>query len=371
MINYRHLQVHASRDFSGLPVDGSTWNALVMGSETNTVFQTYEWLASWWKVFHARKELLVLTVRHEATLVGLAPFMVDASGGKHVLRFASDSNADYCDIIASRQYKQPVLDAIFEHLVNGREAWDKIILNNVPAGSSTIPLLSQLCLRHRLWRLLHHHTDCPALMIHGRQSEASMVLQKQSLKRPYHYFQSQAQLDFRDLTTLAEAHAYLPRFFDQHINRWKDTGSPSLFLNPLTRQFYAELLEHLWPKGWLVFSLVESGGQPIAFHYGFEYDGCFLWYKPSFDVVHRKHSPGNLLLRFLVKRAIDRGCREFDFTIGDEPFKRRYSNVMRRNITLQIYRKRPAFLWAWCGRQFKNLAKLFLAKMLRPGRSHR
>ena len=96
-------------------------------------------------------------------------------------------------------------------------------------------------------------------------------------------------------------------------------------------------------KGWLLFSMVEFNDQPIAFHYGFDYNDTVLWYKPSFDVEHASHSPGLVLLRYLIGYAIDQKRHELDFTIGDEPFKSRFTNSKRKTVSLKVFRNPGRF----------------------------
>ena len=81
----------------------------------------------------------------------------------------------------------------------------------------------------------------------------------------------------------------------------------------------------------------------IAFHFGFLYNKKFLWYKPSFDVRLAKHSPGEVLLKELLEYAYARGCEEFDFSIGEEPFKKRFANILRKNYSYKIFKSSGPF----------------------------
>lgn len=351
------LRVRVFKDFPSLDIDARTWNDLVARSQTSSVFQTYEWMASWWKVFGAERKFLVIAVYRNDRVVGLAPLMVEpARVGLPTVKFIGDGNADYCDFILTEP-RQPVLQAIVDWLAAQRSEWCDLDLNNIPQQSSTLDWLNPLCAGHDMPLLVRRYVDCPTLLFAWPQGDPAAMLRKDSLKRPYHYFRAHGELTYTELTIPSEARAYLPQFFEQHIRRWQGTGSPSLFTNPRNREFYAELLEQLLPTGRLIFSVVRFNQQPIAFHFGFEFAGRFLWYKPSFDTDYRKHSPGNLLLRFLLQRAIEHNNNEFDFTIGDEEFKNRYSNAMRLNLSLQIFPNRPRFYLAGGTRHCKQWIK--------------
>ncbi|HEY3417878.1 MAG TPA: GNAT family N-acetyltransferase, partial [Armatimonadota bacterium] len=79
---------------------------------------------------------------------------------------------------------------------------------------------------------------------------------------------------------------------------------------------------------------------------GFQLHGKFVHYKPTFDVDYWDCSPGDVLLRYLFQYAQDSDVREFDFTIGDEHYKRRFTNRIKDNCALHIdrYPARPASL---------------------------
>src|SRR4029077_1134663 len=93
-------------------------------------------------------------------------------------------------------------------------------------------------------------------------------------------------------------------FFAQHISRWAATASPSLFNDETQRQFYRRLARTASDAGWLRFTRVEWQGRVIAFHFGFCYRGNFLWYKPTFAIDLAQRSPGEVLLRQLLLRAM-------------------------------------------------------------------
>jgi CelD/BcsL family acetyltransferase involved in cellulose biosynthesis len=112
----------------------------------------------------------------------------------------------------------------------------------------------------------------------------------------------------------------------------------SPFIEPRESDFIRDVVHTVAPTGRLVFSAVIFNGMPIAFHLGFHDRDRFLWYLPTFDIAHIKHSPGEVLLKSLLEYAIDRNVREFDFGLGEEPYKYRFSNHARRLCALQAFR---------------------------------
>ena len=324
------------KSIGALGLTEEAWNALASESETNSIFQTYQWMSSWEKAFGGQCEPWYFSVADPSGIVGVAPLMVKPGlMGDRIVRFLGDGKADYCDFLIKGE-KQQVLEAICQALFAAREQWDVIELNNIPGESSTAATVQSICQCAGFRVLQRDLYPSPALLIKGHEEEAQTIFNKAGLRRRQNYFQRIGRLTVKHLTGTAVLPC-LEGFFDQHIARWADSASPSLFLNERNRAFYQELALALADKKWLLLSVVELDDRPLTMHYGFDFNERLLWYKPSFDRVHSKHSPGLVLLRHLIGYALDRKRVEFDFTIGDEPFKSRFSNCTRKTVSIQIY----------------------------------
>ncbi|MGV3659656.1 MAG: GNAT family N-acetyltransferase, partial [Prosthecobacter sp.] len=108
-------------------------------------------------------------------------------------------------------------------------------------------------------------------------------------------------------------------------------GTPSLFEQEASREFYRGLVmdDAFWPL--VDFRLLHAGERLVAAHFGFFHAGRFLWYKPSFDPELGSLGAGEVLLKHLITAAAAEGAQEFDFTRGNEGFKQRFATVTRMN----------------------------------------
>jgi CelD/BcsL family acetyltransferase involved in cellulose biosynthesis len=337
-----------------IPLSASEWNALVARNETNSVFQTYEWFDAWWQTFGASHDLFFLLLRKERAVVGFAAMMLRHTrwGGRR-LEFVGTGNADYQDFVLPED-KEAALRCIGKFLRGHTARWRNAWFSNIPSHSSTLSQLRRLGADFGLHLVEEAQVRCPALQLEADRRGAERMLKKYSFKRPLNWFSSRGEVRFRNVGSLSEIQALLPLFFDQHARRWKSVGRPSLFDAGSQRTFYMALAAALHSAGWLLFSVVEFNGQPIAFHFGFDYFGSIIWYKPSFEVQYAEHSPGLLLTRKIIEDGLERSRRELDFTIGDEAFKSRFANVSRFNVTLSVYHNRPSAWraqgWRWLRR---------------------
>ena len=327
-----------SRSLDTVGMDEQAWNALVSTSETNTVFQTHQWVGSWCETFGKIQEPLLIVVSRGQQRLGVVPLAADRRpDGRRIVRFLGNRRADYCDVIAAGAHKEEVVAAMIG-VLSDYDDWDCLELENVPAESRTAAVLKDACALAG-WRVLvSQQCACPTMIIEGREEEARHSRNRASLRRRVNHFQRAGALGFRDLTSRTDIDPYLDRFFEQHITRWGIAGTPSLFLDQRNIAFYRTLAARMVPSGSLLLSVVELDGEPIAFHYGFDYNGSILWYKPTFDVRYAQHSPGLVMISHLIGYALDHGRRELDFTVGDEPFKNRFTNHVRYNVRIQVFR---------------------------------
>lgn len=362
------LEVELIDRRSDIPLDAAAWNALVAANETNTVFQTFEWFDAWWNSFGAERRLFLLVVRSGPDIIGFAPLVLRRSGLLRVLEFAGSGNADYQDFVLPIR-KHDAMAAICRKLAAESRRWDRLVLGNVPEQSSTLRLFAAAGDSTDLRIVEEARVPCPTLSLQDDAHTARRLIDKYSLRRPHNWFSKRGDVTFRNVGSVEEIAKLLPVFFEQHRRRWNSIGKPSLFADPRQERFYEGLVQSMNGRGWLQFSVVEFNGAPIAFHFGFDYQGCVTWYKPAFEIRYAEHSPGLLLIRHLIADGLERSRRELDFTIGNEEFKSRFANQQRFNSYVGVYHGRVAYGLAQAVRGSRRFAGRVLRSMRRPMRA--
>jgi CelD/BcsL family acetyltransferase involved in cellulose biosynthesis len=334
-----------SRRLADLPIGRTQWNALVDDTAGATVFQTYEWFECWWKAFGTRHSLFLITLWDDDALVGIAPLMLVRRAGLRQLEFAGSPNSDYQDFILGGR-SADLLPQLVRYLHRQRNAWDVIVLRNVPTESMTFGLVPSLARSQGLDVIDDERIACPTFEIASRPAEIRSWLDRYSLRRRMNMLRRRGDLTFTRCSNTREIEHYMPLFFEQYVERRRGTVAADVFARPEVREFFTSLTKSMLPCGWLHFSVLECGGQPIAFHLGFEFRGRLYWYKPSFSPRFARESPGKVLLSFLIRDSLDRGLQELDFTIGAEPFKARYTSAIRTNANVRLFRWRILYFAA-------------------------
>jgi CelD/BcsL family acetyltransferase involved in cellulose biosynthesis len=356
------MKVKVLTNIDDLDITKDAWNRLASDNETNTIFQTYDWFQCWWSIFGQEHSLFFIIVyADDGSLLGFAPLAIENSRHrKHALIFAGDGNADYLDFVTPLN-KSEVLFQIFLVIKNNQHRWRRIMLRNIPGNSTTTGLINSFSRCNMVYSIVESTTVCPTLIINNREDGAQHIANKYSTKRPYNYFRKLGRLSHQILDNSNAINTHLEPFFQQHILRWQDTGTPSLFLDDNNKTFYRTLANKLVDNSELLFSVVKLNEKPLAYHYGFDYNGVITWYKPAFDIEHAKHSPGTLMARYLINYCLDNKKTELDFTIGDEPFKKRFTNMRRFNINLRIFTNKSNY-YLFCT---KMAIKKIIKKVLR------
>ena len=308
------------------------WEELLRAGETDTIFLTWEWQRTWWEVF-GRGRLLLVVAEREGQPVALAPFYTDEG----MIYFVGSGFESYRLDFVGDTSDPEVLDALLE---TARDAVPDFAGFDFYFVADHAPTRQRLeAAAARLGLESYEQWDVAAMTMDLRSDPeaARAATRKKSLVRHENFFRREGELT---ITHVREAEAVLPEleaFFAQHIARWAETDSPSLFLNSEARAFYERWATVASERGWLRFTRLDWNRQPIAFHFGMSYWGRYIWYKPSFDIELARHSPGEVLLRQVLLSAIEEGASLFDFGTGDDEYKHRFATDFDRVRALGFY----------------------------------
>ncbi len=320
-------------EFARLEELSAEWDHVWTTSSRPEIFQNFGWIRAFWRAYGYDRSLFSPVVFQGDKVVGILPIVLHG----RTLQFLGVPGSDYNDILCEESRVVDILRTVLEALLDRRGAWKNCILENLSGRSRIVRHLQELPRHLRRHLTLVFRCSCPAIVLGEKPTgPLSHLLRKKSLRRHLNRFQKLGQINFRHLENRAEIRPHLTRFFRLHVERWAMTGRVSHFQQPETRRFYEALVDELDPSRELRFGVLELDSQPIAYHFGFEFDGKFIWYQSAFDVSYWEYSPGEVLLGELLRYAREKALCEFDFTIGGEVYKNRYATQSRENFAVYL-----------------------------------
>ena len=309
------------------------WDRLWHSDDRGEIFQNYAWVRAFWSGYGKELELCTIVVRDRNRILGILPLAVHAG----ILRFLGSPRSDYNDIVCEEFSAAAVLERALDDLLQ-LATWNRCILDNVSELSRIaryLPLLPPR-LKSHLQRFVA--SPCPTITLNGGETLRKSV--RTHVRRQSRKLERLGGFTFRHMENEPGIERHLNVLFRQHMERQAFRHEPSQFAGTQSREYFRAMALDASLRPWLRFGVLELESQPLAYHFGFEANGKYLWYKPSFSIDYYDYSPGELLLSEVVKNAAESGLREVDLTIGDEPYKLRFATHVRQNFVICVLRDR-------------------------------
>jgi CelD/BcsL family acetyltransferase involved in cellulose biosynthesis len=118
----------------------------------------------------------------------------------------------------------------------------------------------------------------------------------------------------------ADTGATLDTLIHQKSRAFARMGVPDLFGRPGHATFFHELAA---ARDFVHISRLDVGATQAACNFGLTFRDCYYHILASYDDGDvSRFGPGSAHLRELLRYAAEHGMPQFDFTIGDEPYKR-------------------------------------------------
>jgi len=299
------------------------WRELLTDSDADQIFLTCEWQATWWRAY-APGKLFVLVVRDSTgRWMGIAPWFIDASEtGRRIIRTVGCVDVtDYLDIVARRGHEIAVFEALATWLSEHMDAYDEILLCNIPQSSKALEHFPAIAEAHGLSTSVRLQEVCPVIQLPAQFSEYVGSLDKKNrheLRRKMR--RAAGDVEWYIVGQEHDLSEHLEHFFTLMA---ASSDEKARFLeDPANRRFFECVVPKVAGQGWLQLSFLTVRGKPAAAYLNFVYNNRVLVYNSGLDPLNHGHlSPGIVLLGRLIEYAIQQGYEAFDFLRGDEAYK--------------------------------------------------
>ena len=318
------LEIHSYHDPSGFEVLAAEWNDLLHHSAADTIFLTLEYQRTWWQHLGGG-EILILGLRDDGELVGIAPLLVktEPQGQRAVTFIGCVEVADYLDFVVAREREEEVYAALVDFLASPRApAWDMLDLCNIHQDSPTLRLLPGLA-EARGWAISTVKDDvCPVVRLPGTWEEYLQMLDGKERHELRRKLRRAASLPALNWYIVGRQHD-LEAEFEEFLNLMAaSTPDKAAFLTPHMRNFFRHLAREAYEAGWLQLVFLEIGQQKAAAYFNFVYNNRVLVYNSGLDWrTFPQVGAGIILMAYCIRHAIEQGREVFDFMQGSERYK--------------------------------------------------
>jgi CelD/BcsL family acetyltransferase involved in cellulose biosynthesis len=335
------------------------WNAL---AADRSVFLRHEWFdAAWqWRRTIPGVHLAIICVFQHDALIGICPMIVRPEPGaamsRRVIEFLTVPDNQLCDIIVDKPNEFAVAEATAAELAARSSTWDVMHLAYLPEGSMTASgaftnALKKLGIIHQLRNsggnsYVSLETDWNDYYAkRGRSLKKTINLAANRLKKA-----GETKIDWltSNMDSCLSTHAAIDAAIGVSAASWKRTTGNSLD-NPGPQAFIRRLAELALIEGWLSLWLLKLDGKPIATEWQLIFGDRVHALRSDYVEEYDELSPGTHLNKHLLESLFDRGLRRYLMGPGDNPYKKRWSELAEPIFQLDAYSPslRGRFAAAW------------------------
>jgi CelD/BcsL family acetyltransferase involved in cellulose biosynthesis len=299
-------------------VGPSAWQALHAATALRSPFLSWTWQSEWVRAFAPRNRIEIRRVTDDAGhLRGLLPLYEVEPGLLRLLGGVDVS--DYLDVLAEAGREEEVWSALLASRAGAATVWD---LHAVAAASVTVSRLPALAPEHGVDVTVALEERCPVLTLPDTWDAYLAGLQgKQRHELTRKMRRLEREVPDARATGLASRAEVEARFDDFLVLHRRSRVGKARFMDERMETFFRRVAAALADHEGLRLWLLDAPEGPLAAFLCVEWDGTVGLYNSGFDPERSALSPGVVLLAHVIRDALARGKRRFDFLRGEERYK--------------------------------------------------
>jgi CelD/BcsL family acetyltransferase involved in cellulose biosynthesis len=356
----------------------SDWRAFEQHADC-TVFQTFDWLSTWQLHVGARtgiRPAIVIGRNDSGEILFILPLAIRPLGFSRELVWLGSELCDYNAPLLAAHFSACMDSAQFRRLwrlitqrlkSHSRLQYDFVRLEKMPAtiGGQPNPILAlgvMLNPSGAYFTPLKGNWDA---FYAANRSSSSRSRDRTKRRR----LAEIGDLSFLHRETASDRLATLDTLMAQKSLSFDRMGVSNLFARPGNLDFYRALITDPQSRALVHMSQFNCGSLAAAANLGLTFRGCYYHHLASHaDGNMSRFGPGAAHLHDLLRYAIDRGFKIFDFTIGDERYKRDWCDGAQKlfdHLSITTWRGAllytPIFASNWLKRMIKQTPVLWKA----------
>ncbi|HKA79452.1 MAG TPA: GNAT family N-acetyltransferase [Xanthobacteraceae bacterium] len=332
-----HLEIHG-----GLREVEREWKVFEQHAD-RTVFQSFDWLAAWQRFIGASQgtvPAIVLGRDADGQLLFILQLAIERHRFARTLTWLGwrlcDYNApllaeNFSDRMSAERFLLAWRDVVALLRADPRFRFDLIDLQKMPAavGGQRNPFLDLAAFD---FQVLAHPSGAYVANL-GNEWDAFYAAKRSSATRKKErkqlkHLAEHGDVRFVEVRDRDEVAATLATLMRQKSRAFARMGVEDFFARPGYREFFTAIATDPALRDVIHVSRLDVGATTVATNVGLKFRGCYYLILSSYDDGElSRFGPGRAHLHELLRNAIDGGFARFDFTVGDEPYKRDWSDT--------------------------------------------
>lgn len=330
----RHSPVALSlhKDFESIE---SEWRAFEETADC-TVFQTFDWLSTWMRTVgvHQRAKPAVVIGRQGDTVLFLMPFALETNGGLRKITWLGSHLSNYNGPMLAPDLPKHLYPAQFA------EVWGEIkallrewlspdlidlekMLNTIGGQANPFCELGVIPHVNDAYLMAFSGTDWEAFYS-GKRSSSTRKTDRKRRKR----LAEHGETKFITASNQDDVVRTVDALIDEKRKSYAKLGVANMFEWPGYRDFFLGLASGAQSARLAHLSRLDVGGVTAAANFGLMFRGRYYYILAGYDDGDlSRFGPGSIQLMDVMGHAISHGCTLFDFTVGDEPYKREWCDT--------------------------------------------
>ena len=333
-----------------------------------TAFQTFAWHAAWQKHIGGPCGVrpAVVVGRERDRVLVIMPLAIEPG---RLARRLVWHGSDLCD------YNAPLLAHDFSEQLDGTQfvalwaeveqhlradphlRYDVVVLESMPEvvgvqpnpfrhlPLSRNPSSAYLMNIEGEWDQFYKHKRSSATRRHDRSKRKRLA--------------AAGPVNFVTATEPCQIEKTLDTLFAQKAASFELRGVPNFLARPGYRAFFRDIAANPLSRCLVHVSRLEVGAVTAAANFGLIWRRRYYHVIASYDAgVLSRFGPGTAHLHELICYALQRGCTEFDFTVGDEPYKRDWCDRELKLYDLRAAATARGWIVAWVSAAANRLKRL-------------
>jgi CelD/BcsL family acetyltransferase involved in cellulose biosynthesis len=333
-----------------------------------TPFQSYDWLSTWQTcigTLASVKPFIIIGRGHDGDILFLLPLAIEKFGILRRLVFLGRDLCDYNAPLLAPNLQETIAPSQFvldvqracAVLLTANDKYDLVFFDKMPevVGRQANPMLELGTTPNASGAHSTSLADDWQEFYTAKRSSSTRRRDRTKRRR----LSAHGDVQFVTPGDAPALNATLQTLIVQKTAAFSRMGVGNLFERPGHSTFYVTLANDA--RSLAHVSYIAVGATTAATNLGLQFRGCYYHILASYcDGPLAQFGPGALHLRELMRYAIERGCERFDFTIGDENYKREWADdalALYDHISASSRPGRIAALWLTLALQSKRYIK--------------